>query len=50
MGTRKKNNAIEALRRAKAKILRDKKKLKRAAKPATAGQKLHAQMHDRKSS
>ena len=45
MGMRKKINAIVAKERKKAKIRRDKNKIKRAAKPATAGQSLHAKMH-----
>lgn len=45
MGMRKKINAIVAKQRVKAKVRRDKNKLKRAAKPATPGQSLHAKMH-----
>jgi hypothetical protein len=47
MGMRKKINAIVAKQRVAAKKHRDKNKLKRAAKPATAGQTLHATMHGR---
>lgn len=47
MGMRKKINAIVAKQRVAAKKHRDKNKLKRAAKPATAGQTLHAKMHGR---
>lgn len=45
MGMRKKINAIVAKQRKAAKIRRDKNKIKRAEKPATAGQTLHAKMH-----
>jgi hypothetical protein len=45
MGMRKKNNQREHQRRLKAKATRNAKKLKRAAKAPTAGQKLHAKMH-----
>ena len=45
MGMRKRNNQREHQRRLKAKILRNKKKLKRAAKAPTSGEKLHAKMH-----
>ena len=45
---RKKNNQREAQRRLVAKAHRNKSKLKRAAKAATAGQKLHDIMHGRK--
>lgn len=48
MGVRKKNNAIEAVRRLKAKAKRDKNKVKREQKAATPGQKLHDLMHGRK--
>ena len=48
MGTRKKNNIREAIRRLKAKAKRDKNKIKRANKAKTAGQKLHDLMHGRK--
>lgn len=48
MGMRKKNNQREAQRRLIAKKKRNIKKLKRAAKGKTAGQKLHDLMHGRK--
>ena len=47
MGFRKKMNAINKKLREKAKVKRDKNKLKRAAAPKTAGQKLHDKMHGR---
>ena len=47
MGVRKKNNQIEKQRREKAPKKRNEKKLKRAAKEKTAGQKLHDKMHGR---
>lgn len=47
MGVRKKNNQIEKQRRVIAKKKRNLKKLKRAAKAPTAGQKLHEKMHGR---
>jgi hypothetical protein len=50
MGFRKKMNAINKRLKAKAKIKRDKKKLKKAAKPATAGEKLHAKMYGKSES
>ena len=48
MGMRKRNNQREAQRRLVAKKRRNIKKLKRAAKAPTAGQKLHEAMHGRK--
>lgn len=47
MGMRKRINAIIAKERKAAKIVRDVKKQKRAATPATAGQTLHDKMHGR---
>lgn len=47
MGQRKKNFEFEQVARAKAKVKRDKNKIKRAAKPKTAGQKLHEKMSGR---
>jgi len=47
MGMRKRNNQRTAQLRIKAKALREKKRIKRAKKAATAGQKLHDKMHGR---
>jgi len=47
MGMRKRNNQREKQRRLKLKARREKNKIKRAAKPKTAGQTLHDKMHGR---
>ena len=48
MGVRKKNNQIRFQKRLIAKAKRNIKKLKRAAKATTSGQKLHELMHEKK--
>lgn len=45
MGRRKRNNAIKAAKRKVALLKIAHRRIKRAQKPATAGQKLHALMH-----
>jgi len=47
MGMRKRNNQRIAQERIKAKARREKKRIKRAKKAETAGQKLHEKMHGR---